>query len=89
MVRRAAEVPLSIAKAKLSELVRSVGKTGAEIVLTVDGEPAARLVPVTPAPRRLTAPEITMVRALMQGLTRIPRAPDAFDAVLLINEGRR
>ena len=89
MVKRASEVPLSTAKAKLSELVRSVGKTGAEIVLTVDGEPAARLVPVTPAPRRLTASEVATVRALLQGLARIPRASDAFDAVALIGEGRR
>ena len=89
MVTRAAEVPLSIAKARLSELVRNVGKTGEEVVLTVDGEPAARLVPVTPPPRRLTAPEVTMVRALMQGLSRIPRATDVFDAVALIGEGRR
>lgn len=82
-------MPLSTAKAKLSELVRSVGKTGAEIVLTVDGEPAARLVPVIPPPRRLTTSEVTTVRALMQGLTRIPRASDAFDAVVLVAEGRR
>lgn len=82
-------VPLSIANAKLSELVRSVRKTGTEIVLTVDGEPAARLVPVTPPHRRLTVAEVTTVRALMQGLTRIPRSSDAFDAVTLINEGRR
>jgi prevent-host-death family protein len=89
MTSRASEVPLSIAKAKLSELVRNVGKSGNEVVLTVDGEPAARLVPIASPPRRLTPAEVNSVRVLMTGLTRIPRAEAPFDALDLLGEGRR
>ena len=89
MVSHPARLPLSVAKAKLSELVRSVGEDGGEVVLTVDGEPAARLVPVPPAARKLTSPEIQVVRVLMAGLARIPRSSEPFDAVALMREGRR
>lgn len=89
MTTRPSEVPLSIAKAKLSELVRNVGKSGNEVILTVDGEPAARLVPITAPPRLLTAAEVNTVRVLMAGLTRIPRATEPFDAVALVADGRR
>jgi prevent-host-death family protein len=89
VVSRSSRVPLSLAKAKLSELVRSVGADGREVVLTVDGEPAARLVPVPAAPRRLTPPEIQVVRVLMAGLARIPRSAEPFDAAAVVREGRR
>ena len=89
MTSRRSEVPLSLAKAKLSELVRGVGKNGGEVVLTVDGEPAARLVPVAATPRALTASEVNTVRVLMAGLARVPRSAEPFDAVALIAEGRR
>jgi len=82
------KIPLSQAKTKLSELVRRVA-SGEEVVLTVDGRPAARLVPVPLASRRLTATEINTVRALMSGIARIPRPSEPFDAVELVREGRR
>lgn len=59
------------------------------MVITVDGQPAARLVAVAPVPRRLTAPEVNTVRALMAGIARIPRSSEPFDAVELVAEGRR
>ena len=49
---------LSEAKARLSELVRAARARGEDTVITVDGEPAARLVPVETAPRSLTAAEL-------------------------------
>lgn len=89
MTKARASVPLSQAKTKLSELVRKVAASGEEVVLTVDGQPAARLVPVPSAPRRLTAAEVNTVRALMSGIGRIPRPSEPFDAVELVGEGRR
>jgi len=80
---------LSAAKAGLSEVVRSVRRTGESVVITVDGEPAARIVPIGADPRRLTAAEVATVRALMDALARIPRPSEPFDAVGLLAEGRR
>lgn len=42
------DVPLSEAKARLTELVRRA-EGGEEVVLTRHGHPAARIVPVAPA----------------------------------------
>ena len=83
------QVSLSDAKARLSEVVRSVRARGEEVVITVDGEPAVRLVPVPPAPRPLAPAEAASFHALMRALTRIDRPGSEFDAVDLIGEGRR
>ncbi len=80
---------LSDAKARLSELVRGVRTRGEEAVITVDGEPAVRLVPVHTGPRSLTPAESAGYRALMASLGRIPRPTSEFDAVELVGEGRR
>jgi prevent-host-death family protein len=80
---------LSAAKAGLSEVVRSVRRTGESVVITVDGEPAARIAPIEEEPRRLTTAEIATVRALMDALARIPRPSEPFDAVVAVAEGRR
>jgi prevent-host-death family protein len=80
---------LSSAKAALSEIVRSVRRTGSSVVITVDGEPAARIGAVEAEPRRLTVAERATVRALMDAVGRIPRPADAFDAVALVADGRR
>lgn len=82
------QVSLTDAKARLSEVVRSV-RRGEEAVITVDGEPAVRLVPVHPAPRPLAPAEVASFHALMRALTRIERPASEFDAVELIGEGRR
>ena len=82
-------VSLSDAKARLSEVVRSVRTRGEDAVITVDGEPAVRLVPVHPGPRALTPAEAAGFRALFSGLTRIVRPGTEFDAVDLVSEGRR
>jgi prevent-host-death family protein len=84
-----ATLTLSDAKARLSEVVRGVRTRGEEAVITVDGEPAARVVPVDPGPRSLTAAEAAGYRALMASLARIERPTSEFDAVELIGEGRR
>ena len=80
---------LSSVKAALSEIVRSVRRTGKSVVITVDGEPAAQLGAVEAEPRRLTASEAATVRALMDAVLRIPRPTKSFDAVALVNDGRR
>jgi antitoxin (DNA-binding transcriptional repressor) of toxin-antitoxin stability system len=70
-------------------VVRGVRTRGEEAVITVDGEPAARVVPVDPGPRSLTAAEAAGYRALMASLARPERPTSEFDAVELIGEGRR
>ncbi len=82
-------VSLSDAKARLSEVVRAVRNGGEEAIITVDGEPAARLVPVHPGPRPLTPAERASVRALMASIGRFERPATEFDAVDVIAEGRR
>lgn len=80
---------ISRAKARLSEVVRAARSAGEETIITVDGEPAVRLVPVHPGPRRLTDAELATHRALMASLQRIERPATEFDAVTLVGEGRR
>ncbi len=82
-------MPLSSAKAKLSELVRAVRQTGEAMVITVDGAPAALIAPVEGPLRDLTASEVATVRSLMWAIARIPRASDPFDALQLVKVGRR
>lgn len=80
---------LTHAKARLSEVVRAARTLGQETIITVDGEPAVRVVPVTPGPRPLTDAEVASVRALLASLHRIERPTAGFDAVELVGEGRR
>jgi prevent-host-death family protein len=80
---------LSAAKARLSEVVRGVRRTGEPLVLTVDGEPAATIGPVASEPRRLTAREVAAHQALADAIFRIPRPEGPFDAVALVRQGRR
>jgi prevent-host-death family protein len=82
-------LPLSDAKARLSEVIREVRRTGRRVVITVDGEPAVELIPaVTPA-RKLSPREIAVERALLGALDLMERNPEPFDAVELVREGRR
>ena len=80
---------LSDAKARLSEVVRAVRTGGEDAVITVDGEPAVRLVPMDTGPRRLTPAETAGFRALIDSLSRITRPEVPFDAVELLGTGRR
>lgn len=80
---------LSDANARLSELVQGACTRGEDAVITVDGEPAVRLVPVRAGPRSLTPAETASYRVLMASLNRIQRPTSAFDAVELVGEGRR
>ncbi len=89
MVTPRRSIQLSQAKSGLSEVVRTVRRTGESVVITVDGEPAALIAPVEEQPRHLTAPEVATVRALMDALHRIPRPTEPFDAASVVSEGRR
>lgn len=89
MIMKGRSVNLSTVKSTLSEIVRTVRRTGESVVITVDGEPAARISAIDGEPRRLTTAERATVRALMDGLIRIPRPGDAFDAAALVAQGRR
>lgn len=52
----ASTIAIADAKAKLSSVINHVGKTGAEYIVTVRGEPVAMIVPVPqPAPKKLKA----------------------------------
>lgn len=82
-------LPLSAAKAKLSEVIRAVRQSGQPVVITVDGEPAAQLAPVPDPLRELSGSEIATVRSLMWAIARIPRAGEPFDALGPVSEGRR
>lgn len=82
-------LPLSEAKANLSKVVRDVRSTGASVLITVDGEPAARVEPVARAARPLSEVEISTYRALSRGIVRDLLDAEPFDAVDLIREGRR
>ena len=66
-------VPLSEAKARLTDLVRQA-EAGEEVVLTRHGRPAARIVPVTPTPsgaartHLLTRLQLSAARNVRPGL---------------------
>jgi prevent-host-death family protein len=81
--------PLSEAKARLSEVVRTVRSTGTEALITVDGQPAVRIVPIATGPTSLTEAEIATSRALLKSIRRMKRRKGSFDAVDLVREGRR
>jgi len=80
---------LSDAKARLSEVVRGVRRTGLPVVVTVDGEAVVEIAPIAAAPRDLSATEAATAAALYAGLFRIPRPETPFDAVALVGDGRR
>lgn len=80
---------LSEAKARLSEVVRDVRTTLEETVITVDGRPAVRVVPMPNEPRRLTEAEMAMDQALMASIDRLESVSTPFDAVESIGDGRR
>lgn len=82
-------ISLSQAKARLSEIVRAARLRGEETIVTVDGEPAARIVPVPDWRHPLTEAEMATFRVLMNTILRLERASEEFDAVELVAEGRR
>jgi len=83
------QIPLTDAKTRLSEIVRTVRRTGGSVTITVDGEPAAQLAPVEGEARDLTEQEIATVRALTRAVLGLPRPSGPFDAIELVGEGRR
>lgn len=89
MVGPGRSLPLSAAKAKLSEVIRAVRQSGEPVVITVDGEPAAQVAPVAGPVRELSSSEVATVRSLMWAIARIPRTGEPFDALGPVSEGRR
>jgi prevent-host-death family protein len=82
-------LPLSEAKARFSEVVRQVRRTGESITVTVDGEAAVEIAPAADPYRVMTAAEIAVDRALTEAILRLARKDEPFDAVELIRDGRR
>lgn len=80
-------LPLSEAKARLSEVVRQV-RQGEEFIVTVDGEPAVRITRVFPPPRSLTAADLATERVLLDTIRKLA-ASVPLDAVDVVREGRR
>jgi prevent-host-death family protein len=69
------EVALYDAKNALSALIQEVEDTGAEIVITRHGKPAAKLTPAAPPPARIRAEAVERLRALRaEGARRHPQA---------------
>ena len=82
-------MPLSEAKAKLSEVVRSARESSTETIVTVDGRPAAQIGPVVGAPSAISEADEFVHEALLvaalNGLADL--AP--FDAVADMRADRR
>jgi len=60
-----------------------------QIPLTVDGEPAAAIVPTPAEVVDLGEQEAATARALFESLVRLADPREPFDAVTLVREGRR
>ena len=68
-------VPLSDAKARLTDLVRQA-EAGEEVVLTRHGRPAARIVPVAPAPSGAARTQL-LTRLQLSATHKVRRGPEA------------
>jgi prevent-host-death family protein len=88
-IMMAREISLSEAKARLSEVIRTVRRTRETVVVTVDGEPAVCIEPVRPPVGEVSAADLAIEKALWDAMARIPRPTEPFDAVDLVREGRR
>ena len=82
-------IPLSDAKARLSEVVRTVRRDRVPVVVTVDGEPAVAITPVMATPELLTPRQVAVAEALRRAILEAHRPEGPFDAVELVREGRR
>jgi prevent-host-death family protein len=83
------QIPLTDAKTRLSEIVRSVRRTRDRVTITVDGEPAAVIAPLEKELGELTPQEAATARALFESMIRLAHSSEPFDAVALVTEGRR
>ena len=68
-------VPLSDAKARLTDLVRQA-EAGEEVVLTRHGRPAARIVPVAPAPSGIVRTQL-LTRLQLSAARKVRGGPEA------------
>ncbi|OGQ17113.1 MAG: hypothetical protein A2138_23590 [Deltaproteobacteria bacterium RBG_16_71_12] len=80
---------LSDAKARLSQVIREVRATGETTVVTVDGEPAVTIQPFAGNFRKLTPVEVKRYQLIEAGLRAMDWSGAPFDAVTLVQEGRR
>lgn len=83
------QIPLTEAKTRLSEIVRTVRRSRTGVTITVDGEPAAAIVPMPGEVGDLGEQEAATARALFESLVRLADPGEPFDAVALVREGRR
>lgn len=82
-------VPLSEAKARLSEIIRDVRRTRIGVTITVDGQPAARVEPTSTSTGSLTPAELATHQLLLETIIALPCPDGPYDAVEMIREGRR
>ena len=69
------QISLSDAKARLTDLVRQA-EAGEEVVLTRHGKPAARIVPMAPAPS--SGARVRLIESLQRSAARnVRRGPEA------------
>ena len=68
-------VPLSDAKARLTDLVRQA-EAGEEVVLTRHGRPAARIVPVAPTPSSAARTQL-LTRLQLSAARNLHRGPES------------
>lgn len=83
------QLALSDAKARLSEVVRSIRVTGRPVVLTVDGEPAVEIRPARLAERALRRQDLNAFDSLLVALPHLWTPSEPFDAVTAVSDGRR
>jgi prevent-host-death family protein len=81
--------PLAAAKARFSEVVRTVRQTGRPITVTVNGEPAVQIRPVRDEPQAMTQAEADEYARRHAEIVALTAAMEPFDAVALIRDGRR
>jgi len=82
-------LPLTEVKARLSEVVRHVRRDRQSVIVTIDGEPVAEIVPARAPRRELTDNEAATARVLIHALVGARRPVERFDAVALVADGRR
>ena len=85
-------IPLSKAKDKFSEVVRTVRESGESAFVTLDGSPAVEIRPVySKEPRRLSNKQIEHIHFRLKKITEAldVLGIEPFNAVDLVNEGRR
>ena len=82
-------IALSDAKARFSEVVRSVRHTGKPVIVTVDGEAAVEIRPAPAPGPPLSRQDVATFEALLAALPRLWTSSEPFDAVSAVADVRR